>query len=204
MIRWSIVMALLASLPFAALGGEGGSADPRGSYFCLRSAFCRNFCPTGYDANCSQACRLSRLLCQAYRANDQRLFSAALVGWASLNFLKQYRKQQPGSEPPPINTVGQLVRRCASAQPLDQAECVSIVGAWATMMVRNGRRRQSGTEVRRPGAACVGSDPPSDADVVRAFTAWAASHPSQWDRDGLDGLDTAISEAWPCPKPARD
>ncbi|WP_407178006.1 hypothetical protein [Bradyrhizobium sp. STM 3562] len=179
---------------------EGGFSDLRGPYFCLRSIACRDHCPTKYDDHCSFACKSSLTLCQAYRTKNKLVFRAALVGWASARSLREHEKQDRILEARPITRVGALLEECESRQPSEREECVNLVGAWGSMMIRNGRQWRTGMKERRPGAACA-TIPIADADFAQAFIEWAKTHPSERDLDVNAGLDAAIATAWPCSKP---
>jgi len=140
------------------------------------------------------------MLCQAYRAKDELVFGAALVGRVAANFLRGREMQHPISEALPITRVGALLEECESHEPLEREECVNLVGAWGAVMIRNGRRRGASEKVRRPGAACATTATLiSDADFAQAFIEWAKKYPSKRDLDVYAGLDAAIAAAWPCP-----
>lgn len=198
MIRLSIALAFALIVPAAAQAEGGGLAVHLGPHFCLRSVVCGDQCPTKFDARCSPACKSSLALCQAHRAKDELLFRAALVGLASAKFLRGYENQHRISEAPQMTTVGMLLKECESQQPLEREECVNVVGAWGSIMTRNGRERKTGAKVRRPGAACA-IPPVSDAEFAQAFIEWARQYPSERDLDVHAGLDFAIAAAWPCP-----
>jgi len=198
--RLSIALALALIVPPAAQAEDGGFGVRLGPHFCFRSIVCRDHCPTRYDARCSSACASSLALCQAYRAKDDLLFRAALVGWASARFLASHEDQHRISEARPMTTVGKLLERCESQQPLEREECVNVVGAWSSIMIRSGREPRTGTKVRRPGAVACALSPISDVDFAQAFIEWARQHPSERDLDVQTGLDVAIAAAWPCPR----
>jgi hypothetical protein len=204
-IRLSTALALALIVPLAARAEDGSFSASLGPYFCLRSIACRDRCPTKYDTRCSRPCESSLTLCQAYRTKNETVFRAALVGWVSAKFLREHEKQHRISERLPITRVGVLLEECESQEPLEREECVNLVGAWGSIMIRNGRQWPTGIRVRRPGAACATKAAPiSDADFAQAFVEWAKKHPSERDLDVYAGLDAAIAAAWPCPKPTAE
>jgi hypothetical protein len=191
-IRWSIAVLLVLSLPLAAQGSEDFS-DHLGAYFCLRATVCQDRCLTDYDDRCSKTCKSAKTLCEAYRSNDEVLFRAMLHVWASKNL------QRPIPERPPIGTVGQLVQQCESEQPLEREDCVNLVGAWGTLMIKRGREPQMRMKVR-PRVACPRlGEPVSDMEFAQAFVRWAREHRSEWDLSPDEGINAAIAAAWPCP-----